>query len=375
MQKHLILIIDDNQQNLQILQLMLEKADYRVNSCSSAVDAIHYLRDTLPEIILLDISMPDMDGYELCSMLKKNPSLKEIPVVFVTGLANEDNIVKAFDTGAADYITKPFKMAELLARVKLQLELKKTKEKLEEAKLKSEEKAASKDKFISVISHDLRGPFQGILGLSGMLRNEYEHLNEEEKHHFIDIIDSSLNGVYKLIENLLSWSLIEDGKFKLYPEKINVRQIVEDQLNLYRITIKEKEIIVHNAIPEGLQMLADHNGLSTVLRNIISNAVKFTPRGGCIKISSSVDKNNQLTIFVKDSGTGLDESIINDLTMSKEMRLKTMPGTNSERGSGIGLILCRELIYLMGGVIKVNVEKGKSTEFIISMGMINSNFQ
>lgn len=373
MQKHLILIIDDNQQNLQILQTMLEKAEYTVSTCSSAFVAIDYLKNTIPDIILLDIAMPKMDGYELCSIFKRDPNLKEIPVVFVTGLANEDNIVKAFECGASDYITKPFKMAELLARVRLQLELKRTKEKLEKARLLSEDKVTSKNKFISVISHDLRGPFQGILGLSSMLRNEFEHLSEEEKHHFIDIIDSSLNGVYKLIENLLSWSLIEDGKFKLYPEVVSIRQIVEDQLNLYRITIKEKEIRVENSTPKEVQILADHNALSTVLRNVISNAVKFTPRGCSIKISCSIVSKDEIIISVKDSGSGLEESLIHDLTQAKELRLKTMPGTNRERGSGIGLLLCRELIHLMDGEIKINVEKGKSTDFMIILSNLNPN--
>jgi len=343
MSNYLILVVDDNQQNMLILEKMLAKVDYNIGTCSSGQEALMYLESKVPDLILLDIAMPEMDGYELCRLIKENERLKEIPVIFVTGQSDENSIVKGFETGASDYITKPFKSAELFARVKLQLELKTTLEKLEKAKKESEQIANSKDKFISVISHDLRGPFQGILGLSGMLRSESVHLTEEEKQQFIDVIDSSLNGVYKLIENLLSWTLIEDGKYKLFPELIKVHDLIDEQLNLYRILIKDKEINIITEIPNELQIIADRNGISTVLRNIISNAIKFTPKQKNIKISASFS-NNEITFSILDSGKGISKEMISNFFDKKEPRLRTMPGTNSERGSGLGLILCRELV-------------------------------
>lgn len=363
MKKPLILIVDDTLKNIQLLGTILKKADYEISVASDGKQALKLLETVTPDLILLDIMMPDIDGYEVCQIIKKDKVLRSIPIIFLTGKTDTSDIVKGFEVGAADYVMKPYKTAELMARVQQQLELKYARDELRSSNEELARLNRDKDQFLSIISHDLRSPFQGILGLSGLLKNEFDNFSSEEICNIIDLLDSSLNGVYKLVENLLSWSMVEMGNYKLYALKLNIREVMETQIGLYEIQVKDKNINIVINVEEEMTIITDEQALSTVLRNLISNAVKFTPRGGDIRISAYKKTMGNIEFSVKDTGAGLDKAIIHKIIGREDQRLESKPGTNKEQGSGLGLILSRELIQLMGGQLFIDVEPGKGSNF------------
>ena len=194
--KPLILIVDDIPKNLQVLSSILSFEGYQISFASSGSQALNIIETSLPDLILLDIMMPIMDGYEVCKILKSNPRTKDIPIIFLTGKVEAEDIVHGLKIGAVDYITKPFNSAELLSRVHTHIELKLSRDaivkynyELEESKKQLLELNASKDKFFSIIAHDLRSPFTGFIGLSQLLSEEYDSINKEE----LSKIGSSMN--------------------------------------------------------------------------------------------------------------------------------------------------------------------------------------
>jgi two-component system sensor histidine kinase/response regulator len=363
MKTPLILIVDDTLKNIQLLGAILKKAAYDISIATSGKQALSLLESVTPDLILLDVMMPDMDGYEVCKTIKKIKKLETVPVIFLTGKTDTDDIVKAFEVGASDYVMKPYKTAELLARVGLQLDLKFARDELKASNDELARMNKDKDQFLSIISHDLRSPFQGILGLSGLLKTEFDTFSPEDRMDIVELLDSSLNSVYKLIENLLSWSLVEMGKYKLYATRINVLEVANSQLQLYKIQLKDKSIVLNVNIDDSLDLVTDEQGLSTVIRNLFSNAVKFTPEGGSITVSAGLCNDSLVSISVIDTGPGISEEIINRVLGNDDMRLKSLPGTNSEQGSGIGLLLSRELIHLMGGKLEIISKGEKGSEF------------
>lgn len=346
---------------------ILNRADYEISVAPGGMHALRQLDSIQPDLILLDIMMPDIDGYDVCKRIKENPRLRDIPIIFLTGKSETDDVVKAFSMGASYYVTKPYRGAELLARVRLQLQLKQSQDQLKASHDELARLNRNKDHFLSIISHDLRSPFQGLLGLSGLLKTELEELTSSELRNVVEILDSSLQGVYKLVENLLSWTLIEMGKFKLYPVELSAKDIMRQQAALFEIQLKDKNINVSIELDSNINLVTDEQALSTILRNLISNAIKFTPQRGNITLSAKRNGESSVEFTVSDNGKGIEQELIDKLTRKKEERLESNVGTENERGSGLGLVLCRELIHLLGGDLKISGERGVGSVFTFNI--------
>jgi PAS domain S-box-containing protein len=218
----------------------------------------------------------------------------------------------------------------------------------------------SKDKFFSLLAHDLRAPFNGILGFSKVLFDEIDELSREEIKEYIGYVYSSSKNVYNLIENLLQWSRIQTGRIEFQPISLDIYEEVFKVINLYTTAAIEKRIKLINKIPINVIIKADQNLLNSVLQNLISNAIKFTGTGGEV-ILTLKRENNFTEISVEDNGTGLSEANINRL-FKIDAQFSTN-GTNNEQGSGLGLILCKELLSKINGYIKVKSELNKGTIF------------
>ena len=228
---------------------------------------------------------------------------------------------------------------------------------------------ATKDKFFTIIAHDLKGPFNSILGLSNILEKNYKLLNDEKREEYIKYINVSSTRIYKLLTNLLTWSQAQKGKLKFSPEKICLKETIDEGVLLQFETSKSKRIKIEVNIETRLLAYVDKDMFSTVIRNLVSNAIKFTPIDGKISVNATeiVKENNQafIKVTVKDTGVGI----------SKEMRLKifeinentTTSGTENEPGTGLGLILCKEFVEKHGGKIWVESETGKGSEFIFTI--------
>jgi signal transduction histidine kinase len=223
---------------------------------------------------------------------------------------------------------------------------------------------ATKDKFFSIIAHDLKSPFYSIIGLSEHLvkfvkEKEYEKIGE-----FADIILQSSNRVMDLLTNLMEWSQLQSGRMDFNPVHFDIVSLIREVTLLLKDTAEQKSIILENTLPANVHITADKEMISTVLRNLISNALKFTPTGGKILISA-VTGQNEVTIIVQDNGVGISKDRIDKLFNITESY--STPGTQKEKGTGLGLILCKEFIEKNNGKIWVESEVGIGSSFCISL--------
>ncbi|MEI6349254.1 MAG: hybrid sensor histidine kinase/response regulator [Bacteroidota bacterium] len=356
-----ILIVDDVPANLKILGDILERDGYKVRPVLNGLLALQVAEKEKPDLILLDIMMPDIDGFEICNRLKMNEYLKDVPVIFISALNDTKDIVKALEVGGVDYISKPFKTEEVRARVKTHIKLHQQSDELLKQSKELQELIATKDKFFSIIAHDLRGPMGGLMGLTEIMAEELQDMSPTEVQSFTLSIRDSAANLFRLLENLLHWSKIQQGLITFKPEEASLRSIIDESLLVILESAKNKEIQIINSISSEIDIIADSNMLQTIIRNLVSNAIKFTPQGGKIWLSSEINKNHFVEISIKDTGIGMSSTMVNDLF---RIDVKTdRVGTNNEPSTGLGLILCKEFIEMHGGKLSVQSEVKKGSKF------------
>ncbi len=352
-----ILIVDDVTRNIQIISTILKQEGYKMSFARSGESALELVKKNQFDLILLDIMMPGIDGHETCQRLKSDPDTKDLPVIFLTAKTDPDSIVKGFDLGAVDYITKPFRASELLARVKTHLQLKYAQENLREAN-------ATKDRFFSIIAHDLKGPFNSLLGYTDVLMNYWDSYPDEKRKEFVKTIHQQSDRLFRMLENLLEWSRMQLGKIKRRPVMINLSQLGNSELMFLKPQAEKKKITLKTDIPEDAQAFGDGNMLSTVIRNLLSNAIKFTHPEGEIRISARPE-GDLMQISVSDNGVGIAEDNIAKL-FRIDKHFSTY-GTNKEAGTGLGLILCKDFVEKNGGRLWVESELGQGSHFKLTI--------
>ncbi|MBF0225547.1 MAG: hybrid sensor histidine kinase/response regulator [Desulfobacterales bacterium] len=348
-----ILIVDDIPKNIQLLGSILKQEGYTVSFATNGNQALSMVENYEFDLILLDVMMPDMNGFEVCEQLKNNPKVKDVPVIFLTAKTEIESVIKGFELGAVDYITKPFNAKELLARVKTHTLLRHTEKELREAN-------ATKDKFFSIIAHDLKNPFNSLLNVSSLLFKKFDSYEDGKKKKYIrDIYDASLRA-YRLLENLLQWAQTQRGQIKVKKEKIDLFKIIQDVIPLIEDSAKIKNISISESVLPNTIVYADANMVSTVIRNLLSNAVKFTKSEGRIKITCKTIDNIE-EVCIEDTGVGMNQEEISRL-FRIDVHHSTI-GTANERGTGLGLILCKDFIEQHGGTICVESECGLGSKF------------
>ena len=239
-------------------------------------------------------------------------------------------------------------------------ELEKTNDKLRISSLALEQLNATKNRFFSIIAHDLKNPFNALLGFSEMIASKFNQLKEEEIREYISIVHQSSQNLYKLLENLLKWSAAQTGTMHYLPEQFDLISLIHSEINFYRMSAGRKQISISAKLPDEMIVNSDKLLLSSVLRNLIDNAVKFTPKGGSIEITA-LDKNGEVIVEVSDTGIGIPYDIQKKLFIIDGDICRK--GTNNEEGGGLGLILCKELIEKAGGRISLKSEPGKGSTF------------
>lgn len=354
---NLVLIVDDNYKNIQLLGNVLRGENLDIAVATNGIHALQIVREVVPDLILLDIMMPEMDGYQVCKTLKDDPLTAEIPVIFLTAKTEAEDIIKGLSLGAVDYVAKPFNAQELLIRVKTHLALQNSKEELKKSN-------AEKDKFFSIIAHDLKNPFITMLGFSSMLVTDYYDFTDDERINYLREMEGVAKKSYELLENLLQWSRSQTGRLEFHPIEFDLTDVVKDTLELLDPQAKSKEIILSDLLTDKNIIYADIEMIRTVVRNICSNAIKFTNRKGNI-IISAISNNKSVKLKIKDNGIGMDNKTLNGLfSLSTHNSRK---GTMNESGTGLGLILCKEFIERNNGLIEVSSMLNEGTEFTISL--------
>jgi len=362
-----VLIVDDVAENIQVLGNILDEHDIEFSYATSGKEALEAVAFNKPNLLLLDINMPEMSGFEVCKKLKKDPETKEIPIIFLTARIEQEDIIKGLTIGAVDYVTKPFNPKELLSRVNTHLELSNSRkiidtqnDQLRKTNADLKEVITTKDKFFSIIAHDLKTPFNTLLGFSELLLKEYDNRDPEENKEIIThIFNSAVHG-FDLLNNLLEWSRSQTGRIEFEPQDFSLTDLIRQNILSISDAAFKKNIEVQNEITEYILAFGDRRMINTVVRNMISNALKFTEPGG--KIVLSYKKESEfIEVTVSDTGVGIKEKNISKLFRLEESI--STPGTDKEQGTGLGLILCKEFVEKNKGKIWVESEYGKGSKF------------
>jgi CheY-like chemotaxis protein/HPt (histidine-containing phosphotransfer) domain-containing protein len=384
----IILVVDDITENLQVLISILKKHQYKINFANSGKQAINRVKNVKPDLILLDLMMPGMDGFQVCEYLKSDEKYRDIPIIFLTASHEEHHILRAFEIGAVDYVTKPFKSQELLARVKNHLELKYAKDKLKNsqnylkkaltelviARDKALEAERVKSQMLANTSHEIRTLMSGVLGMTELLLNTY--LNEEQ-NDFVSTLKNSGESLLNLINDILDFSKLESGALKLKKTSFNLHKMMEDLQSLFSHRANQKNINfsyhITSDIPQDIVLIGDEFRLRQILSNLISNAVKFTDQGKIeIKIKKvEADENDNspssvnLLFEVKDTGIGISEK--NQAQLFKSFSQISHNNEHYYDGTGLGLAICQQLVQLMGANILVESEEEKGSNFFFTV--------
>ncbi len=379
-----ILVVDDNPKNLQLISTVVSESGYKVSAVNSGENALKYLNLKHPDLILLDVMMPGMNGYEVCRIIKSDEKLKEIPIIFLTAKNETEDIVAGFSMGAVDYITKPFKTEEVLVRLSTHIQLTQSKkllkeknselaalnQKLLESRKKIKQDAeklatmnAEKDKFFSILAHDLRGPFSGCVSLTEILSSGINELSKEDISDYAITLQETASMMNKLLENLLEWARMQMGLIGFEPKNHDFESIIDPTIELYQAEAAKKDIRLITNIQSGLNIYTDANMLQTVIRNLLSNAVKFTRKGGSIKLQAQIDKD--IIIRIDDTGIGIPPELLDKLFRIDHK--VSRPGTDGELSSGLGLIICKDFVGKMGGKIVASSQIGAGSTFEITL--------
>ncbi|HEX2936397.1 MAG TPA: HAMP domain-containing sensor histidine kinase [Bacteroidales bacterium] len=282
------------------------------------------------------------------------------------GIAN--GVICAVSRHELDIPTQTQDILKIIgARVSAEIERKKALQALERSEAKLRESNATKDKFFSIIAHDLKNPFNSILGLSNLLMLNYTKYDAKRMAKMTEAIHIAAKNAYNLLENLLQWSLAQQGMINYYPTKISLPDFVKDNVKAMQNQAQSKRITITTDIDKKIHLIADKDMFSTVLRNLLSNAIKFTPEGGKINIVCSPSENNEIQLSVADNGIGIMPD-----NLEKIFRIDySTHGTKTEKGTGLGLILCKEFMEKQNGSIRAESIINEGSKFILTFPPAN----
>ncbi len=363
----LILIVDDEPGNLQLLGSFLKKNEYSVGVAQNGQQALDFVGKKVPDMILLDVMMPNMDGFEVCRRLKVIDCMKEVPILFITALSDTESILKGFQAGGVDYINKPIVQEEVLARIGVQLSNKKLIRELSEANSDLQQLNQVKNRFLGMAAHDLRNPLGAIIGFSEFILEEEYGPVQEEQYPILKRINSASQQMLNLVNDLLDVSVIESGNLQLQISKGSLKLLIEERVMLLEITAAKKEISLTVSSQTDENSEFDPERMAQVVDNLIGNAIKFSPKHSEIKVSLS-EKSDQMAIEVRDSGPGISEE--DQQKLFSNFQQLSAKATAGEKGTGLGLAICQKIVDVHQGEIIVDSQMGKGTAFIVMIPML-----
>ena len=364
-----VLIVDDQAENLQVIGNMLAEENYKKALATNGFEAVDIARKLLPDLIILDVMMPEKDGFSVCQDLKTDERTQNIPIVFVTAKSQLEDKIKGFEFGGVDYITKPFKNEELLARIKTHIELKRSKDLIISQNKKLQKLIDEKNEFLSITAHDLKNPLQVMVGFSKLMEENTNDFSEAEIKEFSRDIRESGEAMYRIITDLLIINKAEEGNLRINSEKFDLNMLISKTVDYLKIRSEEKNINFDiDFCCEQLIIISDSDKVQQIIMNLLSNAIKFSQFNKKIIIRTSVieegiDKAAKIEII--DEGPGLTEED-KELLFMKFARLSAVP-TNNEGSTRLGLSIVKKFVdYLHGNVYAVS-EFGNGTNFVVEL--------
>ena len=365
--KKLIFIVDDQERNLEVLGTLLRSNNYNVMIASGGHEALAMVTKKLPDLILLDIMMPRMDGYEVCQKLKEGELTKDIPIIFLTAKTETEDLVKGFRIGGLDYITKPFSNEELLVRINNHLELKHSKDIILRQNEELKKLNKEKNEFLRIAAHDLKNPLFTVKGFSQLITKKNQTLELSDIKDYATYITATADQCLQIIINLLDVNAIEEGLMKLSFSRFDLNNIMQDVCEGYNLKASEKDIKLHFTKTDGPNpVTADINKVKQIADNLVSNAVKFSPHGKNIFIEAfrNTKGAQEFAGFsVKDEGPGISEED-KEMLFMKFAKLSAQP-TGEENSTGLGLSIVKSLVEAMDGRVWCESEEGQGAKFLV----------
>ena len=357
-----ILIVDDKPANLQLLSSILKERGHTVRAVVSGSMGLIAARTVKPDLILLDIRMPGMDGYEVCRALKADENLCHVPVIFISSLEETLDKVKAFQSGGVDYITKPFNHAELVTRVRNHLALKRARDELKQL-------AEDRDELLGILTHDLKNHLGGMDMSAQLLRDRTEALADPKLRLMAENISHSSSQMLAFVKEFLANASADHGLI-IKTESTSLNAAAARVVQQHQEAAKRKQLVFQTALEgNGALVQADPAALNQVLDNLVSNAVKFSPPGRQIRVAVCPLSAKYVECQVKDEGPGLSED---DKTrmFRRYGRLSARP-TGGEPSTGLGLSIVKKLVLAMQGELACESSPGNGTTFAFRLPRSN----
>ncbi len=374
-----ILVVDDNEDLVEMLSAVLSLEGYEPFPAYNGADAIAAMAEHDPQLVLLDRALPDLDGLEVCARIKDVEPGRFLPVIMVTAAARRDDKLAGLAKGVDDYITKPFDMDELIAKVRVMMRIKATEDKLRQrtielAKLHQQEQQMVvrlteldqlKSQFVATASHELRTPLSIIKGFTNLLtRRDDFGFDRDTEMQYLGLIDSQVNALTSLVDDMLSASRIESGRVRLQREPVDLLPMVQRQLATFRIAAAERKIDVRLDQGDSAVAYADAQQVEQVFVNLVSNAIKYSYDGGSVHVNL-VAGPEYITISARDAGVGIPTDQMDQL-FSKFTRIAN-PRSVQAGGTGLGLFIARNWVEANGGRIWAESEENVGSTFSFTL--------
>lgn len=370
----LILIVDDTEANIKLLSHVLRESGFSPIVAFNGTDAIELIKTRRPDLVLLDIMMPDMTGYEVCKKVNEDHELQSIPIIFLSALSETSDKVEGFEVGGVDYITKPYQKDEVLARIRTHLFLSKLQkerderiEVLRKTEIELRNINSKKDQLVRIVSHDIKNPLTGIVGLANLIKENPE-LPKEDVAKMLNAMEQSGKKLMDMVEKVLDNENHSNSEEKLNTTEGFLEDLVEKviSVNKPKAILKGITLNLINNI-ELNKVILDHTKIEIALNNLVSNALKFTTSNGIVNLFVA-SNNERILLKVADNGIGIPKELSGKIFDGDQIpKGISNLGTDGEMGTGLGLDVVKKYVTIQKGKVWVESEEGVGTTFFIEL--------
>ncbi|MGB9702348.1 MAG: hybrid sensor histidine kinase/response regulator [Candidatus Kapaibacteriota bacterium] len=394
--KYEIIVVDDSKMTVEAVCKMIESSkepEYILYKAYSGMECLRLLGNHNIDLVLMDIVMENFDGFETARVIRANPKYENIPIIFMTANDPDASMKEfAFNHGGIDYLLKPFTEKEINNYLSLyirfisrereinkklsDLNLQLHKEVIEKTRAINElkESLEIRHKMFSIISHDLKNPILGYKALVDEYVSNFDSLDIQDFRELLQMLQKSSDNLSNLLNDLLTWANFQRNQISYNPTEFDLSFVATQVIEQANLQAQAKQIGLVNKIPNDTLVLADPSLVSLIFRNLISNAIKFTPQGGFVTLFATEKKDDRkIEVSVSDTGVGIPEDKIQELF--KVRTNKTTLGTNKESGTGLGLVIVHEAVAINQGQIKVESKLGKGTTFTFTLPSVEKEIQ
>lgn len=361
-----ILIVEDSELNLFVLKEILEREHFNVFSASGAKGAFENLENNRIDLILMDVIMGATNGFDLTRELKSMEQYKHIPVLFITNLKSADDVVRGFDSGGVDYVSKPFNKKELLQRIKHQIRLIESNNTIAKQTAQLQEAILNRDRMYAILAHDLRSPISSLKMILNILTMNVE-ANSTGYGDMINTGNDIAEQLFSVLDNLLKWTKNSLGMLSYMPQEIEFDEMIKGVVETLQPTAKLKNIDIQLVLQTELQIFFDADIMKSILRNLLINAVKFSHEASIIKLNLYRDGDKAVVEFI-DNGVGMSEEAQHQLKLQMVEQGEITP--MREKGKGLGLWVVYHFIQNNGGTFFFESEEHVGSRFGFSVPLV-----